>query len=364
MTMHHFQIRYQTRIVARRLAALVVGSLAIGTFAATAKAQQSNTAPSVSSAQATAVPADDRIRIAEALRLATEVGDELWSGWSRIPFAILLVTPDREFLLRHPSPSKDFTRVGYDSLLATEVYTRPRVHPTNLLATFPAVNGVSTIVVGQPAMTKKSSTAWVLTLLHEHFHQMQSSHPDYNAKVSALGLSRGDQTGMWMLNFPFPYDSTSVQGPFAAYTARLLRALTAKPLTIGGTNRDVVRDLVDARTQLRAALTPDDDRYLDFQSWQEGVSRYTQLKVARLAARTFTPSSAFTALPDYLTFAAEADTQERAIREELTHLTLGGARRVLFYSTGAATALLLDRINPSWRAHYFDSLFTLEPSFR
>lgn len=344
--------------------AMLAASLAMTTVATSANAQQSIAATPTSSPDSATVPADDRIRIAEALRLAAQVGDELWSGWSRIPFAILLVTPDREFLLRHPSPSKDFTRVGYDSLLATDVYSRPRVFGTALLATFPAVNGVSTIVVGQPSLTKKTSTAWVLTLLHEHFHQLQSSHPDYNTQVNALGLSRGDQTGVWMLNFPFPYDSAEVQAPFAAYRASLLRALTARPLTIGGTNRDVVRDLVDARTRLRAALTADDDRYLNFQSWQEGVARYTQLKMARLAAEKFTSSSAFAALADYQPFGVEASTLERAIGEELTQLKLGDAKRVLFYSTGAATALLLDRINPGWRAHYFETLFTLEPIVR
>ena len=110
--------------------------------------------------------------------------------------------------------------------------------------------------------------------------------------------------------------------------------------------------------------TADDDRYLNFQSWQEGVARYTQLKMARLAAEKFTSSSAFAALADYQPFGVEASTLERAIGEELTQLKLGDAKRVLFYSTGAATALLLDRINPGWRAHYFETLFTLEPIVR
>ena len=50
---------------------------------------------------------DDRIRIAEAFRLAAAVGDQIWPAWTSAPFAILLVTPEREFLLRHPRPSPD-----------------------------------------------------------------------------------------------------------------------------------------------------------------------------------------------------------------------------------------------------------------
>jgi len=77
--------------------------------------------------------------------------------------------PEREFLIRHPQPSKDFTLIGYDSLLKSDVYFRKRVFGTNLLATFPAVGGVSTIVIGQAENTdKKTSTPWAVTVLHEH----------------------------------------------------------------------------------------------------------------------------------------------------------------------------------------------------
>ena len=156
------------------------------------------------------LPAADRVRLAEAFRLAAAVGDRVWPGWSEAPFAVLLVTPEREFLLCHSRPSADFSRVGYDSLLGTEVFVRPRVFPTTFLATVPAVGGVPTIVVGQPANTGQASTRWVLTVLHEHFHQLQYSRPGYDAGVAALGLARGDSTGMWMLNYAFPYESAAV----------------------------------------------------------------------------------------------------------------------------------------------------------
>ena len=154
--------------------------------------------PAANLAEEARLSADDRTRLAEVFRLAAFVGDSLWSGWTRAPFAVLLVTADKEFLLRHPAPTTDFARIGYDSLLATDVYVRPRTVSTGLLATYPAVGGISTIVVGQPQATQRTSTAWVLTLLHEHFHQLQSSQPGYYAGVDSLGLARGDNSGMWM----------------------------------------------------------------------------------------------------------------------------------------------------------------------
>lgn len=307
-------------------------------------------------AGASTVAPDDRVRIAEAYRLADAIGDSLWPGWKSAPFALLLVTPEREFLVRHPRPSAEFTRVGYDSLLHGDVFVRPRTLAPNLLATFPAVGGVPTIVVGQPAATRKSSTEWVLTLLHEHFHQLQTSRPDYYTGVRALGLARGDQSGMWMLNYAYPYDSSNVQAYFAAFAAHLDSALaSAGP----GVRRSHWLAARVSRAALRAAVTSDDDRYLAFQMWQEGVARYTELRAARLAASAYAPSDAFRALPDATPFASAADRIEQGIRSGL-HAPLARDRRVAFYALGAAYAMLLDWTTPDWRARYFDHPFALD----
>jgi hypothetical protein len=316
---------------------------------------QAASAPSSSSSAM--MPADDRIRLAEAFRLAAAAGDEVWPAWTSAPFAVLLVTADREYLVRHSRPSADFRRVGYDSLLASDVYTRARVNSPNFLATFPAVGGISTIVVGQPAATHKSSTAWVLTILHEHFHQLQHSRPDYFPGVDALGLARGDQTGMWMLNYAFPYDSAKVQSGFASLMAALDGALDSTSATRGAAHW---RAVTDARRRLHELLPADDDRYLAFQMWQEGVARYTELTMARWAAERYTPSDAFRALPDYTSYADAAHELERSLRGELRNDLLARDRRVVFYPTGAATALLLDGLAPGWRARYFEHGYSLD----
>jgi hypothetical protein len=300
--------------------------------------------------------ADDRIRIAEAFRLGDAIGDSIWPGWTTAPFAVLLVTPDREFLIRHPRPSADFVRIGYDSLLGSEVLVRDRKLSPNLLATFPAVGGLSTIVVGQPAATKKSSTEWVLTLLHEHFHQLQASRPDYYSRVDALGLARGDGTGMWMLNYAFPYDTVVVQARFGALAAHLDSALSAPAPDSRQSHWLAARV---ARAALRATLPPDDERYLAFQMWQEGVARYTELLAARFAARRFTPSPAFAALPDFVPFGAAATRIESGIHAGL-RAPLVRDRRVAFYPVGAATALLLDEENAEWKEGYLGGEMKLE----
>src|ERR1700745_901638 len=73
----------------------------------------------------------DRTRLAEAFRLGDEMGGQVWPGWGKAPFAVLLVTPDYEFLLRHPKPSQDFVKLGYDPLLESDVLYRKRTFPAS-----------------------------------------------------------------------------------------------------------------------------------------------------------------------------------------------------------------------------------------
>ncbi|MCA1850400.1 MAG: hypothetical protein LC672_04990, partial [Acidobacteria bacterium] len=219
------------------------------------------------------VPAVDRIRVAEAFRIGQKLGNRVWKDWDKAPFAVLLVTPENEFLIRHPKPSKDFTLIGYDPLLRSDVYYRKRSFSPNLLATFPAVGGIPTIVIGQAENTsKKSSTPWVVTMLHEHFHQLQNSQPNYYANVNALNLSGGDESGMWMLNYAFPYSAPEVRQQFT-----ILSRLLAEALQIGSKKELPAKDAayLEARRKFEAALKPEDYRDFSFQVSQEGVARYT-----------------------------------------------------------------------------------------
>jgi len=303
----------------------------------------------------------DRIRLAEAFRLGKSIGDRVWEDWNKAPFAVLLVTPEHEFLIRHPRPSEDFTLAGYDPLLKSDVYFRKRKFGTNFLATFPAVGGVSTIVVGQAENTdKKTSTPWIATVLHEHFHQLQDSQPNFYAETEALNLSRGDKTGMWMLNYAFPYDSPEVKQQFSVLTRLLIEALQAKNTSIFSNK---LAAYLEARQQLQKLLSPDDYKYLSFQMWKEGVARYTEYRLAKLAATEYKPSKGFRALKDFTSFDVVANQIMSATLRELSTLRLEEYKRVAFYPLGAGEGLLLDRVNPKWQRHYFVDKFYVEKYF-
>lgn len=303
----------------------------------------------------------DRVRLAEAFNLADKLKDSLWTGWSKAPFAVLLVTPETEFLIRHTGPTSEFTSLGYDARLKSEVYYRGRKFNTSLLATFPAVGGVSTIVIGQAENTaSKTSTPWVITLLHEHFHQLQDSQPNFFKDTEGLNLSRGDQTGMWMLNYPFPYTTPEVSKQVSVLCRLLVEALNTKSKDQFSTK---LAAYLEARTALKKLLSGDDYKYLSFQMWKEGIARYTEDRVAHWAATNYQPSSEFRALKDFTTFANAADQVRAGIIHELSTLKLEEYQRAAVYPLGAAEGLLLDRANPNWRSRYFVEKFDNERYF-
>lgn len=308
--------------------------------------------------QAPKLSPTDRTRLVEAFRLADQLGDQIWRGWNKAPFAVLLVTPEHEFLVRHPQPSSDFQSLGYDRELKSSVLYRKRTMSPSFLATFPAISGsiVSTIVVGQAENTwVKTSTPWVITLLHEHFHQLQDSQPNFYADVNALNLTGGDQTGMWMLNYAFPYDRIEVQQQFAAMSERLGAAVRAPKRE----RASRVREYLAARRKFQQLVEADDYKYLAFQFWKEGIARYTEYRLAQLAATSYRPTKQFRALPDYRSFADFARATREGIFRQLETQKLGDAKREVVYSFGAAEGLLLDQIKPGWRRQYFVQKFDL-----
>lgn len=298
----------------------------------------------------------DKIRIREAMNISAQFGDKLFQGYSAAPFAIVLITDSTEFLINHPNPSTDFKLLGQDDILKTNIYYRKtRLNP-RFLATFPAVNGLSCIVVGTPENTNKKSTDWVVTLLHEHFHQYQNSYPDYFKSVNDLDLSGGDQTGMWMLNYPFPYDSLPIKTQYEMFIKALYNTVTNLNSKMYKSN---MKKYFFERKKFKDLLTDADYRYFSFQIWQEGLARHTEYKFLELL-NNYTPSKEMQALPDFVSF---PELKSKMYQDETGNLLqnkLNNTKRVCFYSIGFAEGFLLDKLNKSWRKKYLTDKFYIE----
>lgn len=304
---------------------------------------------------------EDKIRIGEAMKISNFVSDKIWSNWSKNDFVILLVTDTLEYLINHPYPSADFTESYYDTYLNTKVYTRKKVFQNNFLATFPAVNGVSTIVVGTAENTKKSSLNWVTTLLHEHFHQYQSSYKDYYSGVDKLGLKDGDETGMWMLNYKFPYEDSTVNAAFNDLKSKLSLAFqnTGKK-----SFRKKVSQYLSSKKRFKKIVSEKDYKYFEFQLWQEGLARYTEYAVlSYLIKNDYQFSEEFKTLSDYESLSDNYQRRLKRLAEEVEKVNLSESQRNSFYSIGAMEGLILDSYKPGWRKAYFKNLFNTTKLF-
>jgi hypothetical protein len=266
-----------------------------------------------------------------AFRLLDRVGGSVWPGWGNAPTQLLLVTDSAERFYQEP-------RNG------TITWSRKRIFSPRFQATFPAVGGVPTIVIGTPEGTGTPADRWVLVVLHEHFHQLQYSRPDYYTRLAALGLARGDTTGMWALNFPFPYDSAAVRGAVRRWAVAMQAALRAK----GAALEAAYADARDRKRTLDALLSDDDRRYFDFQLWQEGVPRWIELATAREGHRAGLVADSTLAW------------QVARLLDDLGRIDLGAQRREVVYALGAAMAELMERRGVKWKERYFERMFRLE----
>lgn len=333
-----------------RLAAAFAAVIMFSQASAAALADEARGGPAIDDV----LGSDVRALIAEALSVVERHGDAIWPGFSDAPRQIVVATPAHDVLLCPEGPAADFTGLGTDPVTGCELRVRDLTFPERMAASFPAVDGRPTVVIGLPETLGTEPFDWTVTLVHERFHQYQSAWPQYFEQVDALDLSGGDETGMWMLNYAFPYAEPEVEAAFDAMTAALLTALEAPAISA----EQHAAAYWEAREAARHQVSESDWRYFEFQLWNEGLSRWTEGAISLAAGADD---------PDY---AAHAGHEYQSMINSLQALRregLGALKRSAVYAIGAGEGLLLDRVRPGWRAAYFaepmqtGSYFGFEP---
>lgn len=290
----------------------------------------------------------ERALIAEARTIIAHHGDRVWPGYAAAPDSVLLIDGEQEFLLCHEGPAEGFADLGTEPLTGCDQRVRDRVFAPNLLASFPAVDGVPTIVIGTLDATGRSVDDWMLTLLHEHFHQWQDATPGLYQRALALGLDGGDETGMWMLTYPFPYDTSDTAAAARTLADRALNALHAVGMPAF---RSAVLAYLEARDNFLATVSERDARYYEFQSWKEGVARWSELAIVRSVA------------VGELELRDRQREQEARMQAGLEAVALSDQGRTAFYALGSAEAEILDRLWPEWTGAYLDNAYDMRALF-
>lgn len=266
-----------------------------------------------------------------------------WPEWNQTEMPLLLIDEEREFAFNTSSTDATFTKDKYP--------TRPASFNKQFLATFPLLNNQPTIVVGTPKNTGKSSEGWTTTLLHEHFHQLQFSRPNYYSAQKALDLHKGDQTGMWMLNHPFPYEDESVNTKMKLIAKNLLSLDSVE-------EQKVLTKHKQLKESLRKEIGNEHYKYLNLQLWQEGYARFLEMELTNDWLNHFDEIKQ----DQFSRFEIQnlANEQKQQVKIHLTKSSPKDLKRVYFYALGAAEAQLIAKTNPYWKEQYFDSLFTTD----
>jgi hypothetical protein len=274
--------------------------------------------------------------VADVRRFASSARANLWQDYGKAPFGFLLVSGDQERLFCQEPAPPGFRPAGRDGPTGCSSYARPRSGlPDSLLAAMPVFGPPSTIVMGTPETTGRSNADWTRTVLHEHFHQWQDSLPNFYDRAAALGLAGPDNSGMWMLNYPFPYSDARVVASFNTASHALGRALDARGTP---TLRARFADYLSARRDLAETAGEKNWRYAEFELWKEGVARWTEIQLGKR-------------YPDQAVRNSAIELENRS-RAWLNHPDLAGAGREFVYPFGAGEAALLEFCMPSWRREY------------
>ncbi|MBR11058.1 MAG: hypothetical protein CMP48_25680 [Rickettsiales bacterium] len=278
-------------------------------------------------------------------QLKTRFTSDYWSEWGQMEMPLLLVDDEREFVFNSEVTDSTFEVSNENHASRATTFNK------HFLATFPLLNSEPTIVVGTPENTNKSPGSWTVTLLHEHFHQLQMNHPNYYTAQKALNLDKGDQTGMWMLNHPFPYEDEEVN-------------LQMKKLAINLTSSDSIDPTITLQNHKRekAALYEiigdEHYKYLNMQLWQEGYARFVEMEITNdwLARFDEIEQDQFTKIE----IENLANEQQEQIIIHLKQSSPKELKRVYFYALGAAEANLISKTNKNWKQEYFENLFTTD----
>src|SRR5258708_24173981 len=229
------------------------------------------------------------VRLDESFRIAEMLGPRVWRGFTAENSPVILIDGEREYLLNSPEVVEGFTATA-QTFRGRPVFSRPRVFPPGLQASFPAI-GRAAVVIGTPEGTQTEPNIWTIVVLHELFHVYAFAHGEIE-KVASLAIGPQNDA-QWQLSYPFPYTDARVQRAMHVTGRDLYRCIESDAglpyeSNVADEARQAFRDLLDA-------LYPGTKNYayVKFVITKEGVARYFEYRIAELTARDYQPTAAY-----------------------------------------------------------------------
>lgn len=330
----------------------------------------------------------DKIRLAEASHLRRELGNSIWpphgsvDGFGEVEIPYIQYNEEYAFLVGLENPARGWVKVpagiqrGTDWETVTgdsiqeNMYYRQRLDPSG---------------VTPEAFTVKVGGRWAASLATvdwsriELAAQISQDLPEFLRPVFPYRfflnqlISGDDQYISLIIHEAFhAYQGGQAPQKFAAAEnasdllsnrypwtgAGWVDELNTLVLALKASDESQVllhtREFLRIRNARRqaAALSPDLIGYEQKREWLEGLARYTELEIWRLASTSsYTPDTSTTGLRAFNRYQGFGTRWERELGQFSRMADDVGDGR--FYYSGMAQAVLLDRLDPDWKQQVF-----------
>ena len=293
---------------------------------------------------------EDKIRLAETLHLRQMLGNAVWPGWGQADIPAIIYNESYAFLVGYPQPPAGWVKVPSGLARGAEweivpgdtftdqTYYRQRLTDPNITPQ------AFTVLVGQRWVSSLQTLDWAkislvqpirqdlppilrsifpyrlfigqllggsdkyITLIaHEAFHAYQGiMAPDKLAAAENTNIQYESQ---------YPWNDLTLQGDWQVELDLLAQALLADDQT---EVTDLARKFIKVRTERResAGLSLELVRYEQQREWLEGLARYAELEIWRLAANSqYLPVPDTADLPDFDNYAGFNTTWSNEISQ-------------------------------------------------
>jgi hypothetical protein len=314
----------------------------------------------------------DKARLAEALHLKQQLGEQVWPKWGQTDIPLILWNRDYSFLVGYPSSPSGWELVPGDTFEGQAYYRQQTHNPQNFavkvddswVASMATKWETDAFLMERfrellPPLIDAVFPYWLLVqpsevqitgVLHESFHVHQTQVAPKRLEEAEDAHRHGET--YWQVD-------EAMHDDWAKEIDLLIGALEAES---GQEMGELVRRFLDQREQRRVAhdLGGDLTAYERLLEWEEGLAKYVELAMWREAYtdQEYEPLAIIANDPDFKRYSTFEQRWSQEIGQMKRQATREGETR--FYYTGMAQAMLLDRLVPGWKPHVFSEDTWLE----